>query len=237
MIFNILRSGYSPSEMIILAMSVILAAILAIVSHEVAHGYIALKFGDPTAKLQGRLTLNPVAHFDLLGLALLLLVGFGWAKPVPINPNNFKNYRKGMIWVSAAGVIVNVLLGFVFLFLLYIFAPLIFKGTAFGSVYLLKQFALQFIIYAIIINFILAFFNMLPIYPLDGFRLLSMYLKPGNRYAAFMYKYGLYVLFGVIIVGRFFSSLNIPFLDIFGTVYDLIYKLIMITIKAAGVGA
>ncbi len=237
MIFSILRATDNLSEMLVLLLAVVLAALIAIIFHEVAHGYVALKFGDDTAKLAGRLTLNPVAHFDLLGLGLLLLVGFGWARPVPINPNNFRNYRKGMIWVSAAGVVTNIILGGIFLLLLYLLAPILTSTAGTSAVYLFKQLVFNFILYAILINFILAFFNMLPIYPLDGFRLLSMYLKPGNRYAVFMYKYGLHVLIGLIILGRIFSSFGLQFLDIFQHIFNLIYKLIIITLNAAGIGA
>lgn len=237
MIFNIIRTGLSPSEMLIVSLAVVLAAVIAIVSHEVAHGYVALKFGDQTAKLAGRLTLNPVAHFDLRGLVFLLIVGFGWAKPVPVNPNNFSNYRKGMIWVSVAGVITNLVLCGIFLLLLFLLSPVLLSSASSAPLYLFKQLVFYFIFYAIIINFVLAAFNMLPIYPLDGFRLLSMYLKPGNKYAVFMYKYGFLTLLGVIITGRFFSTIGLPFLDIFQHIYNIIYKLIMITLNAAGIGA
>ncbi len=237
MIFSILRATNSFSEMLILLLAVVLAALVAIISLEVAHGYVALRFGDPTAKLSGRLTANPAAHFDLLGLGLLLLVGFGWAKPVPINPNNFTNYRKGMIWVSVAGVITNIIIGCILLVALYFLAPYLVVSASTSSIYLFQQLVLYFIIYTIQINFILAFFNMLPIYPLDGFRLLSMYLKPGNRYAVFMYKYGLHVLIGLIVVGRVFSSIGLHYLDIFQHVFNFIYKLIIFVLNARGIGA
>ena len=90
---RLLRSGAPISEILISALAIILAATTAIVFHEVSHGYIAMKNGDYTAKSRGRLTLNPVAHFDLVGLLMILLVGFGWAKPVPIDPRNFNNYK------------------------------------------------------------------------------------------------------------------------------------------------
>src|SRR5690554_5060224 len=108
---RLLRSGAPISEILISALAIILAATTAIVFHEVSHGYIAMKNGDYTAKSRGRLTLNPVAHFDLVGLLMILLVGFGWAKPVPIDPRNFNNYKKGMIMVSLSGVTTNILIG------------------------------------------------------------------------------------------------------------------------------
>ena len=85
----------------------ILAIVFVLTTHEFAHGYVAYKFGDETAKRMGRLTLNPLKHFDPIGLLAFVLTRFGWAKPVPINPNNFKNKRQGYLWTSAAGVLVN----------------------------------------------------------------------------------------------------------------------------------
>ena len=85
---------------------------IAITVHEYAHGYAALKMGDPTAKLSGRLSMNPLAHMDIVGALSMLIFGFGWAKPVPINPNNFKNHKKGTVIVSLAGPISNLFLAF-----------------------------------------------------------------------------------------------------------------------------
>jgi Zn-dependent protease len=90
------------------------ALLIAITFHEYAHGRMAYYWGDPTAKLQGRLTLNPLAHLDPIGLLMLVIVRFGWARPVPINPFNFKDRRKGLFWVSFAGPGINLILGFLF---------------------------------------------------------------------------------------------------------------------------
>ena len=91
-----------------------LAVMVVITFHEFAHAYAAYKCGDPTAKFSGRMTLNPLKHFDPLGIVMFAFVGFGWAKPVPINPNNFNDYKKGCLWTSAAGVIANYIMAFVF---------------------------------------------------------------------------------------------------------------------------
>ena len=106
-----LRYGLTR-ETLLIVLAEILAVVFALVLHELAHGLIALLNGDNTAKLYGRLSVNPLRHFDIVGLAMMLLVGFGWAKPVPINPNNFKNRKVGAITVSVAGIVTNLLLAF-----------------------------------------------------------------------------------------------------------------------------
>jgi len=198
--------------------------------HEYAHGYVAMKQGDYTAKSAGRLTLNPVAHFDLFGVLMLLLVGFGWARPVPINPNNFRNYKKGMISVSIAGVLTNIILAGIGLLLLYFLSPFIghYYVTTPAIIIMLKMLAYYFLLYLVSINLMLAFFNILPIYPLDGFKLLDVFLKPGNKYSAFMYRYGIYMLLFLLVAGRLFRSLNLWFLDIFGMMANLITRLIFL---------
>ncbi|MFW5779890.1 MAG: site-2 protease family protein [Bacillota bacterium] len=230
--FRLMNSGASISETIISVLAIVLAATTAIVFHEVSHGYIAMKNGDYTAKSRGRLTLNPVVHFDLIGLLMILLVGFGWAKPVPIDPRNFNNYKKGMIMVSLSGVTTNIILGGLGLLLLYLLNPVIghYYMDTLPIVIMLKMFAYYYIIYLISINFMLAFFNMLPIYPLDGFRFLNLFLKPGNAYSEFMQKYGFFCLIGLLLLGNIFRRMGIWYLDIFGTIANLITKLIFLVI-------
>lgn len=229
---RLLRSGAPISEILISALAIILAATTAIVFHEVSHGYIAMKNGDYTAKSRGRLTLNPVAHFDLVGLLMILLVGFGWAKPVPIDPRNFNNYKKGMIMVSLSGVTTNILIGGLGLLLLYFLNPFIgyYYTTTPAIIIMLKMFAYYYIIYLISINFMFAFFNLLPIYPLDGYRFLDLFLKPGNAYSAFMERYGFFVIFGLVLMGNIFRRLGIWYFDIFGMVSNLITKLIYLVV-------
>lgn len=132
----------------------------AIIFHELAHGYVAYRLGDPTAKHLGRLSLNPLKHLDPLGTLMLFLVGFGWAKPVPINFSYIQDYRKGMILVSSAGIIMNMILAFLSLFLYSLLnLP---QSSVFAMV--LQVFAK--------INIILAAFNLIPIPPLDGSKIL-----------------------------------------------------------------
>ncbi|GGM94273.1 site-2 protease family protein [Thermus composti] len=156
-----------------------LALLLSLVLHEYAHAYAAFRFGDPTARRMGRLTLNPLRHLDPLGTALLLLVGFGWAKPVPINPLAFRAYRLGLFVVSVAGILVNLALAVAFALLVRgVFAldpwavALAFRGEGGGALGVL---ALGFY-FASAVNLVLAVFNLLPIPPLDGFKILQSLL-------------------------------------------------------------
>lgn len=176
------------------ALGLLIAVIFAIILHELAHGYVAKLNGDNTAKYNGRLTLNPIKHLDPFGFAMLLIVGFGWAKPVPVNSLNFRSFRKGLFTVAIAGVCVNLILAFIFcpLFMLTI------KNSA-GMNEFLFEF-LYFLFYGFFaVNLILVVFNLLPIYPLDGFRIIES-LTRNNPYTRFMYRSGRYVLIGVFLV-------------------------------------
>ena len=183
----------------------ILPLILAVTLHEVAHGYAALKMGDHTARLAGRLTLNPIKHLDLFGSFLLPLVLklsgspiiFGYAKPVPVNYHNFREYRKGTLWVASAGVLANAILVVMSAALFQLLAATMASWTQsqFG---LLFVFLFRLLEYSVIINCILALFNLIPIPPLDGSRVLAG-LVPGN-YATRIDAWGSYGFFILIIL-------------------------------------
>ena len=155
-----------------------LALVFALVLHELGHAAAALLFGDDTAKRMGRLTLNPLAHLDLLGTLLLLFVGFGWARPVPINPLRFRNYRLGLFVVSIAGILVNLVLAVLAALLLKaLFAR--FPGevlAAFQGVNTLVGSLALAVYYFASLNLVLAVFNLLPIPPLDGSKILQSLL-------------------------------------------------------------
>lgn len=200
----------------IIAVMALAGAVFSIMLHEIAHGYAAWKAGDPTAKYYGRLTLNPLKHFDLFGFACFVIIGFGWAKPVPVNDSNFRNYRKGLFWVAISGVLTNFILAFVSVPLANLCAMwynAVPNDFAFALYYLFQgmwQVNLLFIV-----------FNLLPIYPLDGFRVVEA-LGRGSfarKYKNFMYEYGTWVLLAVLIV--IYALSFWPFnVSIFGTLAD-----------------
>jgi Zn-dependent protease len=168
----------------------IIVLIFSVVIHEVAHGYTALRFGDSTAKNMGRLTLNPIKHIDIFGsiiIPLLLIVLssgiiLGWAKPVPYNPYNFKNRKLGEFWVAFAGPLSNILIGSIFIILIKL-APILGLSPIFVT--------LLFTI--VVINFVLAFFNLIPIPPLDGSKILATLLPfhIQDRFYEFTQRWGL----------------------------------------------
>ncbi|MHB8069722.1 MAG: site-2 protease family protein [Desulfobaccales bacterium] len=182
-----------------------LVLLFSIVVHEVAHGYLALRNGDPTARLMGRLTLNPIPHIDPIGsifLPLLLLASgsgiiFGWAKPVPVNPLNFRNYRWGEITVSAAGPLSNLALAVAFALLLHL---------GLGNIGLMKM-----ALWGVQINIFLALFNLIPIPPLDGSHILAILLpRDLARVYAYLEPVGfilILVLFYTGIMGIFLMPL------------------------------
>lgn len=159
------------------------AILIALTLHELSHGWVAYKLGDMTAKSQGRLSLNPLKHLDPIGALFLLIVGFGWAKPVPVNPYAFKNHEKGMAIVAIAGPASNLvmaLLGGILLLLTNTFltgGSVTSSGVA-GGLYYFGY----FLMYFIQINVVLMVFNLIPIPPLDGSRVLAAFLNNELRY-------------------------------------------------------
>lgn len=180
-------------EKLILFFTFSFAAIIALTIHEFAHAFTAYKLGDKTAKLQGRMSLNPLVHFDVLGIFCFLFFGFGWAKPVPINTYNFSHIKRDTFFVSIAGIATNLIIAF-------IFCPLstLLAGVAGSSVFLRILYYLCVFTYRI--NLVFAVFNLLPIYPLDGFNALASQLRYDNPYVTFMQRYGSLILLLVIII-------------------------------------
>lgn len=188
--------------------------------HEFAHAYAARKLGDNTALISGRLTLNPLAHVHPIGAVMLILFGFGWAKPVPVNPRNFKNYRRDNALVSFAGPFSNLCCSLVAIFvnkvLINIFQNILLSGGAMTAIY----YAVTALDYFAIINLSLAFFNLLPIRPLDGSNILAYFLPA--KVNAFMYRYTNYIQIGLFIL-IYLGLFTGPLSWLIGKAYNLFY--------------
>ncbi len=208
--------GQILSELALVAIPLL----MGITFHEVAHGYTAYRFGDPTAKNAGRLTLNPIKHLDPLGTIVLVVTRMiGWAKPVPINPAYFQDPQKGIFWVSLAGPAANFALavGFYVLFNVMLFLQSVF---ATGGAADLLEIATAICFYGIILNIILGIFNLFPIPPLDGGKIVATFL-PGHMARQYMQleKYGFLIIIGLIFLG--------VFQGIFGYVINIVYRLVL----------
>lgn len=183
---SILKDAFAS---LLLALPIILIALCV---HETAHGFVANKLGDPTAKYMGRLTLNPLKHLDPFGFLAMLCFGFGWAKPVPVNSRYFKKPRRDMALCAIAGPISNILLAFVFCLLLKLTVLL-----AEGNIYAIATNAalanvvssvLELFSLGVVLNISLAVFNLFPIPPLDGSKVLYMFLPPNAYFKMLQYE-------------------------------------------------
>ncbi len=169
--------------------------ILGLTVHEFSHAYIAHRCGDNTSKEQGRITLNPFKHIDLLGFMMLLIAGFGWAKPVQFNEQNLRNPKKDVIKIAVAGPVSNALVAIILSALFVIISYFVSAYNSTG-----KRIADEIFMYAIYINWGLFVFNLIPLPPLDGSHLLLNYFKKYPALYEGFYKYGSYFFFGLILV-------------------------------------
>lgn len=178
------------------------ALLAALTIHEYSHARAAVAMGDPTPKFLGRVTLNPIPHIDPIGMLLLFVAGFGWAKPVPINPRNFRDGRKGMFVVSLAGAAANIALGFLAWFFLMLLGELNLIGMVWQkTLWQLYRYNLMF-----------AVFNLIPIPPMDGSKVLTS-LLPGHL--AYQYQkiepYGNYILIALVLIPGLLNVVVTPF--------------------------
>ncbi|MBQ5782381.1 MAG: site-2 protease family protein [Oscillospiraceae bacterium] len=192
----------------------------AIPIHEAAHAYAADRLGDPTARYRGRLTLNPMAHFDLVGSLAMILTGIGWAKPVPINPMNFKDTKKGMAISAAAGPASNLCVAAISLAVAKI---LLYVGYGIGINGVIST--LYTVFYSMCyINISLAIFNLIPIPPFDGSRIFNYFL-PDKMYFKIM-EYERYIYIGLLVL-LFSGILDIPLSLMTGLIFRAVDKLTM----------
>ncbi|HSH35148.1 site-2 protease family protein [Schnuerera sp.] len=174
---------------------------VAIVIHEFSHGYIAYVLGDNTAKEAGRLTLNPLKHLDIMGLVFLLLFKFGWAKPVPINSNNFKNRKRDMIAVSLAGPFSNFLVAIVI-------------GTILSMNIITNYLLINIFVIMLWYNLMLGIFNLLPLPPLDGSKILASLLPVKYEYLFYKNERYLYLILIILIATDTINKILSPIIDI-----------------------
>ncbi len=199
MLIDLIKSLISgDTGALISIMFLIPIVIFSLTVHECAHGLAAKALGDPTAKACGRLTLNPFAHLDPVGALMMLIFGFGWAKPVPINPNYFKNRKRGMAITALAGPVSNLILSFLAILIFRIFSAFVLSGGyAHMSLNFINVFVMFLSMFAYL-NATLAIFNLIPVPPLDGSRILNVIL-PEKYYFSIM-KYERYIYLGVIVL-------------------------------------
>ncbi len=202
MLFDMLFSPDRPSfaELIFTFLSYAMILLVALPVHELAHAYTADRMGDQTARWNGRLTMNPFAHLDIFGSLLIFLAGFGYAKPVPVNPRNFRDYNKGMILTSLAGPLSNLVMAFLSLAILKLITMFSLSLEVRGIV------SLFFDTFSYI-NIILAVFNLFPIPPLDGYRVISNFLPPRWVFMIEQYQRYITIIFFVLVISNRFGGI------------------------------
>ena len=224
MLLSALQSG---TEGIVQILMMLVIVVFSLSAHEAAHAYAAYKLGDPTAYNLGRITLNPLRHLHPVGFLSMLLVGIGWANPVPINPRNFKNPRRGMMLSSLAGPVSNLLIAIIATFLeafvTFVYSLAAGKGSIAPTTYYLFYAAILFFYCFAYLNFSLAFFNLIPCPPFDGSRIF-FYFLPKRWYFKVM-QYERYLGFAVLIVILLLSRLGLdPVSFIAGNIHELTYQ-------------
>lgn len=192
------------------------AVLISLMVHEVSHGWVSYKLGDPTAKQAGRLNLNPMKHLDLVGTLCMVFFKFGWAKPVPINPAFYKNKKGGIILVSVAGPLSNLLLALLSMLLINVMLA-VFGGVTNAVAVTVLQVIMQFLMVMVSVNITFAVFNLLPISPLDGSKILYTFLPDRIYYKILQYEqYGMIVLIALVWLGWLDAPLNFLVNHVYG---------------------
>jgi len=181
------------------------AIFLAFSFHEFAHAFVAYRMGDATPKLQGRLTLDPLAHVDWIGLIMFAIFGFGWAKPVQVNPSNFRSRKWGDILVALAGPLANILLAFLALLIVQILSYS--SNLNSGMAILLS------ILYKIVsLNIVFAFLNLIPVPPFDGYKIVkNLFFRKNIKFFWLLERYSIIILFAMILLNVFSFLIRIPY--------------------------
>lgn len=206
MLYSLLNGTFSIQNVIMQLLAVSIIVFLVMPLHEFAHGFIAYKLGDNTAKNMGRLRFSPTAHIDPIGALMILFVGFGWAKPVPVNPRNFKNPKAGMAITALAGPVSNIIAAFIGTILFYV--NILIAENAILPLFVCELLYVLFS-YFISVNVSLAVFNLIPIPPLDGSKILFAFLPDRIVYKAYQYERQLNsILIVLIAVGALTGPLS-----------------------------
>lgn len=218
-----LRSLFSSGFWVLLLIPL---RLLALVIHECSHGYVSTKLGDPTPRIQGRLSLNPLVHLDPVGTTLMILTGFGWAKPVEVNPMYYKDRKKGMALVAIAGPLSNLLLAFVSLLIYFLFAVII-HYTKIGVSAKLLQIVGTACSYSAQVNLCFFVFNLIPIPPLDGSRILGMFLKDSTYYKMMQYeRYSMFLIMFLSLTGMLDSVIGTGMNLFYGGIIKILTNLV-----------
>ncbi|MBQ3418368.1 MAG: site-2 protease family protein [Ruminococcus sp.] len=214
MLFSLLRGQLDIYSALMEIAAILIIIFLVLPFHEWAHAFTALKLGDESVKYRGRLTINPLAHIDPFGALALLLFGFGWAKPVPINPRNFKNPKAGMALTALMGPVANIVAAFagaLIYIALFAFFPQLFTSNTAG------QYLALFFNFYVSVNCTLAVFNLIPIPPLDGSKIMFLFLP--DRAVAWFYKYQMFISIGLLVL-LWTGILSTPLSIVSGLLYN-----------------